>query len=123
MVMTHPAELTGADPVATWRAARGRTLETLTDEALGRLIPLPGLGEIPIADVVTLLVTDHLAHTWDIGRGSGLDVRVDPALLPGSFVWARTNVFRAPGFFGPELTPPPDADEQARWLAYLGRAA
>jgi hypothetical protein len=28
-----------------------------------------------------------------------------------------------PGFFGPELTPPPDADEQTRWLAYLGRAA
>jgi hypothetical protein len=50
-------------------------------------------------------------------------VRLDPELLPGAFAWARDNVVRAPGFFGPELEPPPDADEQTRWLAYLGRAA
>ncbi|WP_199432864.1 TIGR03086 family metal-binding protein [Qaidamihabitans albus] len=118
----HPGELTGDDPVATWRAARARCAETLTDEALGRTVSITGLGDIPLAGVVTLLVTDHLAHTWDIGHALGLDVRLAPELVTGSFAWARANMVRAPGYFGPELTPPPDADEQTRWLAFLGRA-
>lgn len=119
----HPAEMAGTDPVATWRAARARSVRTLTDDALGRMIVIPGLGEIPLAAMIVTLVTDHLAHTWDIGHALGLDVPLDAQLIPGSFEWARANVLRAPGFFGPELTPPPDADERTRWLAFLGRAA
>jgi hypothetical protein len=30
---------------------------------------------------------------------------------------------RGPGAFGPELEPPPGADEQAAFLAYFGRRA
>ncbi len=119
----HPGELAGADPLATWRAARAASIQSLTDEALGRTISLPGLGDRPVSAIVTLLITDHLAHTWDIAYGIGLDVRLDPELIPVSFAWARDNLIRVPGLFGPELSPPPDADEQTRWLAYLGRAA
>jgi uncharacterized protein (TIGR03086 family) len=118
----HPGVLAGDDPVATWRAARHAVMESLTDEALTRTVVLPGLGEQPLSAIVTLLVTDHLAHSWDIGHGIGLDVRLDPHLIAGSLAWARDHVIRAPGFFGPELSPPPGTDEQARWLAYLGRA-
>ena len=118
----HPGELASEDPVATWRSARARCNETLTAEALGRIISIPGLGEIPLEAVVTLLVTDHLAHTWDIAHAVGFDVRLDADLIPGSFGWARENMVRAPGFFGPELTPPHDADQQTQWLAFLGRA-
>jgi uncharacterized protein (TIGR03086 family) len=92
----HPAEMAGSDPVATWRTARAAADESLTDETLRRTVTLPGLGETPLSGIVTLLVTDLLAHS---------------------------NVIRVPGFFGPELTAPPDADEQTRWLAYLGRTA
>jgi uncharacterized protein (TIGR03086 family) len=120
----HPAELAGADPLATWRAARARAVETLTDEALGRMISLPGMGEIPLVAMVTTFVTDHLAHAWDIGHALGMDTRLDPELVSESFAWARDgHALRVPGFFGPELTPPADADEQTRWLAFLGRAA
>jgi uncharacterized protein (TIGR03086 family) len=119
----HPAQMTGRDPLATWRAARAAATPTLTDEALGRSVRLPGLGEIPVAAVVTLLVTDHLAHTWDIAHAVGLDPRLDADLIGDSLAWARRNLLRAPGFFGPELKPSADADEQTRWLAYLGRAA
>jgi hypothetical protein len=80
-------------------------------------------GSARLGAIVTLLVTDLLAHAWDIGHALGLDIRLDADLIPGSFAWARDNILRVPGFFGPELTPPPDADEQTRWLAYLGRAA
>jgi hypothetical protein len=71
----------------------------------------------------SLLITDHLALAWDIGHALALDIRLDGDLVAGSMAWARDNVVRFPGFFGPELRPPPDADEQTRWLGYLGRAA
>jgi uncharacterized protein (TIGR03086 family) len=119
----HPAAMAGSDPLATWRTARAAADETLTDQALGRTVTLPGLGETPLSGIVTLLVTDLLAHTWDIGHALDLDVQIDADLIAGSFAWARDNVIRVPGFFGPELAPPIDADEQTRWLAYLGRAA
>ena len=119
----HPGEMAGTDPLATWRAARAASLEALTGKALDRPVSLPGVGVWPVAALVTLLVTDHLAHTWDIGHALDLDVPLDAGLIPGSFAWARKHIVRAPGFFGPELTPPPGADEQTRWLAFLGRAA
>ena len=119
----HPAEMAGDNPVATWRTARERSVATLTDEALGRMISLPGLGEIPVQAMVVAFATDQLAHAWDIGHALGITVRLDPELVAGSFAWARQRILRAPGFFGPELTPPADADEQTRWLAFLGRAA
>ena len=84
---------------------------------------LPGLGDTPLSGIVTLLVTDLLAHSWDIGHALGLSMWLDPDLVAGSFVWARGHVLRVPGFFGPELAPPDHADDQTRWLAYLGRAA
>jgi uncharacterized protein (TIGR03086 family) len=80
----HPGEMAGNDPVATWRAVRPASDETLTEEALGRTVVLPGLGPRPVAAIVTLLVTDLLAHTWDIGHALGLDVRLDPDLIPGA---------------------------------------
>jgi uncharacterized protein (TIGR03086 family) len=119
----HPAALAGEDPVAAWREARAAALEALTPENLARLTDIPGLGEVPIAAVVTLLTTDQLAHAWDIGHALGVDVRFGAAVIPGSFEWARQNAVRRPGFFGPEVTPPADADEQTRLLAFLGRAA
>jgi uncharacterized protein (TIGR03086 family) len=121
----HPGELAGADPLATWREARAAGDATLTPETLARLTAIPGLGEVPMAAVVTLLTTDLLAHSWDIGHALGLSVPLDQTLIPGSFEWARANVLRRPGFFGPELTPPAGTDdvEEVRWLAFLGRAA
>ena len=119
----RPGVLAGNNPVETFRDVRAAAVEYLTPEALGRTVRLPGVGNQPLASIVTLLITDHLGHTWDIGHPLGLDIRLDTDLVAGSLAWARQNIVRLPGFFGPELSPPPDADEQTRWLAYLGRAA
>lgn len=119
----HPGRLAGLSPVVTWRTARDATDAVLSDEALRRAVTLPGMGERPLSAIVTLLVTDQLAHAWDIAYAIGLDMRLPPDLVAGSLAWARDNVVRAPGLFGPELASPTGADEQTRWLAYLGRAA
>jgi uncharacterized protein (TIGR03086 family) len=119
----HPGLMAGADPVATWRAARAASVPSLTPEALGRTTSITGLGEVPLVAVLTLLVTDTVVHTWDIGHALGMNVELDPVLVAVAFDWSRANAVRRPGFFGPELTPPADADEQTRMLAFLGRAA
>jgi uncharacterized protein (TIGR03086 family) len=119
----HPGELAGRDPVAVWRAARAESAAALTPEALGRTTSITGMGEVPLAAIVMLLITDQVAHTWDIGHALGMDVRLEPTLVTLAFDWARSHVVRGPGFFGPELTPPTGSDEQTRMLAFLGRAA
>jgi hypothetical protein len=50
------------DVVAIWRAARAATDETLANGALGRAVTLTTLSERPLSAIVTLLVTDLLAH-------------------------------------------------------------
>jgi uncharacterized protein (TIGR03086 family) len=57
----HPAEMAGEDSVATWRAAREASVATLTEAALARTTTIVGLGDVPLAAVVTLLITDHVA--------------------------------------------------------------
>jgi uncharacterized protein (TIGR03086 family) len=118
-----PATMTGDDPVATWQAARAACDPVLTEQALARTTTITGMGEVPVAAVVALLVTDITTHAWDIAHGLGMPLELDRELVAFSFDWARANMVRQPGFFGPELTPPADADEQTRLLAYLGRAA
>ena len=119
----HPAERTGDDPVATWRAARAAAVVTLTEERLAKQITVRGIGVVPLAAMVTLLTTDTVVHAWDIGHAAGVEVAPDPELLSTAYDWAKANMIRRPGFFGPELTPPDDADERTRVLAFLGRAA
>ncbi|WP_326836082.1 TIGR03086 family metal-binding protein [Amycolatopsis rhabdoformis] len=119
----HPAPIAGTDPLTTWRVASAACHAALTPEALARTTSIPGLGEVPVAAVVSLLTTDLVAHTWDIAHTLGADVRLDPGTVEAAFAWAHDHAVRAPGFFGPELTPPPASDDQTRLLAFLGRVA
>ncbi|TDV53592.1 hypothetical protein [Actinophytocola oryzae] len=70
-----------------------------------------------------MLTCDITTHSWDIGHPLGQSVRLPAALVAAAHEWARAHAVRVPGFFGPELTPAPDADAQTRMLAFLGRAA
>jgi uncharacterized protein (TIGR03086 family) len=119
----HPAEMAGDDPVASWRAARAESVPALTPEALARTISITGIGDVPLFAVLPLMITDTTAHSWDIGHALGMTVTLDPTLVETAFDWGRQHAVRRQGFFGPELTPPADADEQTRMLACLGRAA
>lgn len=69
------------------------------------------------------LSADLVIHQWDLARATGQDetldldeVRtLDAALRP------MGDMLRSPGAFGPEIEPAPDADEQTRFLNFLGR--
>lgn len=115
------AVLAGDDPLTEYRKARAETNAVLTEETLARRITLPGMGEVPIAAVVALLVCDTTVHTWDMGHPASQRIELPDALVAASHEWAGAHAVRRPGFFGPELTPPPDADAQTRMLAFVGR--
>jgi uncharacterized protein (TIGR03086 family) len=118
----NPGVLVPGDPVAAWRAARAASLPTLTEDSLNRPMPAGTFTDAPLATFIRAITTDFLAHTWDIGSTVGIDVKLDPSLLPDSWAWARESItFRDPNFIGPEVTPPPGADDQTRYLAFLGR--
>jgi uncharacterized protein (TIGR03086 family) len=66
---------------------------------------------------------DLFIHGWDLARATGGDERLDPDELPRvkADLEGFGDAIRAPGAFGPAVETPPDADEQERLLAYLGR--
>jgi len=120
----HPAELAGDNTASHLARRPGRVRADLTGEVLARITSLPGLKRFSVVRRGALLVTDTAVHNL----GHRLPTRPAPCELPpvlvtSSFEWSRSHVVRAPGFFGPELTPPDEGDEQTRLLAYLGRAA
>src|SRR5262249_35897719 len=108
----HPAVLATSDPLQTYQLARAAADECLSEQTLNRAAALPALGEIPLSALIPLLITDHLAHAWDIGHAVNADPYYDEDLISVSNGWARTHIFRAPGFFGPELDAPPNSDAQ-----------
>ncbi|WP_255632577.1 maleylpyruvate isomerase family mycothiol-dependent enzyme [Amycolatopsis sp. TNS106] len=69
-----PGVLAGGDPVEVWREARAVSVGSLTDEALARQVSIVGIGEVPLAGVLSLLITDHVhihgTSRTDSGRTS-----------------------------------------------------
>lgn len=70
-----------------------------------------------------LLCGDTLVHTWDIARSTGQDETLDPVGVSHAFAMLLPNdeAIRGAGSFGPKIEPPPGADEQTRFLCFLGR--
>jgi uncharacterized protein (TIGR03086 family) len=122
----HPpgtwADLAGPDPAQAWRDARDAANTAITDDVMQMVVPSP-FGEMALDMVLGIMVLDIMVHAWDLGRAAGIDVRLDADLVSESFARVRPMdiMIRQPGVFGPKVTPPADADEQTRFLAFLGR--
>jgi len=63
-------------------------------------------------------------HSWDVARATGQDETLDPAGVSYAFAMLLPNddAIRGAGSFGPKLDPPTGADEQTRFLCFLGRS-
>ncbi|RKS07089.1 uncharacterized protein (TIGR03086 family) [Nocardiopsis sp. Huas11] len=112
------------DPVAAWDAARGVVQADLDDPERAGTEFDGFFGRTTFAEAVDRFLNfDLVIHRWDLTRATGQDERIRPE----DIAWAleATTVFgphlRREGVCGPELTPPDGADEQTRFLAFLGR--
>jgi uncharacterized protein (TIGR03086 family) len=113
-----------ADPGAAWDAARGAILVHLDDPATAEVTfdGFFGVSSFEVA-VDRFLSFDLIVHGWDLARATAEDDRIDPDDV--AWVVAASAGFggamRGPQAFGPEVEASPDADAQARMLAFLGR--
>ena len=117
-------DVAGADPVASWDAARAGLMEAVAqDGALDTVLKTP-FGEMPADAFFGIIVLDAITHSWDLARATGGDDHLDPELVSICFEHIRPldAAIRTSGFFGPAREAPAGADEQTQLMAFLGRA-
>lgn len=112
------------DPAAAWKAASAVVLADLEDSprATAEFEGFAGTMTFEAA-VNRFLCFDLAVHGWDVSRAAGLDERIEPDDVARIRRQAEEfgDMLRSPAAFGPEVEAPPDADEQAKLLAFLGR--
>jgi uncharacterized protein (TIGR03086 family) len=112
------------DPLAAWKAASAVIQRDLEDpeRAATEFQGFSGRSTFEAA-VDRFLCFDLVVHAWDLARAAGLDDRMDPADIPRVRQQAEAfgDAMRGPQAFGPTVEVPPDADDQAKLLAFLGR--
>lgn len=79
------------------------------------------------ATIDTFYSMDLTVHGWDLAQAAGLDafiqIPADELINVRTALASMGEAARMPGILGPALTVDPDADEQTRLLAELGRRA
>lgn len=114
----------GDDPVGAVIAATARVQAVLDDPGQASLEFDGYLGRTTIAEAIDRFLSfDVVVHRWDLARATGGDERIGPADVRAVMTAAEAfgDAARSPNVFGPAVEPPPDGDEQARMLAFLGR--
>ncbi|MDQ1509894.1 MAG: hypothetical protein QOG50_1738 [Actinomycetota bacterium] len=119
-----PPPASDQDLVGAWAAARAEVAAALADPERA-LAPVTGrFAPMPLEEMIgRLLCSDTLVHSWDLARATGQNERLDPAGVAYAFAMLLPNdeAIRGAGSFGPKIEPPPGADEQTRFLCFLGR--
>ncbi|MBW8827659.1 MAG: TIGR03086 family protein [Acidobacteria bacterium] len=113
------------DPVAAWETVQTTIGKALTDPVLAAKPIATPFSTQSMAETIDMIVTgDVFTHTWDLARATGQDDTLDPGQLQLMIFAMRTipeEALRSGGMFGPAVEVPADADEQTKFLAYLGR--
>jgi uncharacterized protein (TIGR03086 family) len=115
-----------ADLVAAWRDATADVRAALADPERANA-PMAGrFAPMPFEELVgRLLCIDTVVHTWDLARATAQNEVLDAPAVTVAFDGIRPAdaAIRGAGGFGPKIEPPAGADEQTRFLCFLGRPA
>ena len=113
------------DPVGAWETVRATISDALADPVLAAQEVATPFSTQSLAETVDMIVTgDVFTHTWDLARATGQDDTLDPDQLRrmvDSIGAMPEEVMRSDGMFGPPIDVPDDADDQTKYLAYVGR--
>ena len=128
-VETGPIPSVEADPAGAWDRVRDAIQGALDDPTVAtRLADCGPPGRLSLEAAVDMTCTpDVLIHTWDLARATGLDERLDPEQVRRQLAGIEAlppevdEAMRDSGHYGPRATVAPDADEQTRLLAFMGR--
>ena len=126
----EPGPSVDEDPLGAWVAARDQTQAALDDPARADVDFDGFAGRSTYAEATDRFLSfDLVVHRWDLARSVGLDEKIPAddlaALQTATEAMSEQmgEAMRGPGAFGPELTPPADADAQTCVLAFVGRRA
>ena len=115
------------DPVGAWEAVQTAIAKALADPAIAAMQVETPFSTQSFAETVDMIVTgDVFTHTWDLARATGQSELLDPEQLQRMIAGIGAipeEALRADGMFGPRVDVPADADDQTRFLAYVGRRA
>lgn len=81
-------------------------------------------GGMPKQQVLGLLITDLLVHSWDLARSLGVDDTLPPAAVEAAFIGLQRmpeEQLRGGGMFAPAVDVADDASAQDRLIAFTGR--
>lgn len=112
------------DPLGAFTVIRDQVQADLDDQGRADEAYTGRFGRWTFAEGMDRSIcTELVVHGWDLARATGQDDRIDRIEIEQ--VWASLaivghDVVRGM-MAGPEVPVGPDADEQARLLAYLGR--
>lgn len=115
-----------ADPAAEYRAGADAYLAVLADPATLEGTVRPPFGEMPATAFLGITFTDQLIHGWDLAKATGQDTTIPPDLLALADGFARaafTGFPRSPEIIDEPIDAGPDASDQERFLAFVGRRA
>lgn len=115
------------DPVGAWETVQVTIAGALADPIVAnRQVETP-FSTQSLAETVDMIVTgDVFTHTWDLARATGQSETLDPDQLQRMIAGIGAmpeEVLRADGMFGPRIDVPAEADDQTRFLGYVGRRA
>lgn len=118
--------LPDAGPATAWPPVRDAVQAALDDPPVAVTAYEGYFGPTTLEETIDQFYAfDLLVHRWDVARATGL---VDHESMPPDEVTATFaamsdmgDALRQPGVVGPEVAIDDGADEQSRFLAFLGR--
>jgi uncharacterized protein (TIGR03086 family) len=112
------------DPVKAWTNLQAAVSRALADpEVATREFDSPP-GRMSLEQAIDMMFTgDLLVHTWDLARATGLDETLDAHHVHRMFAGMEPydEMLRTSGHYGPRVAVADDADEQTKFIAFMGR--
>lgn len=112
------------DPLAAITSATADVQAVLDDDRLAGTEYDGYFGRTNVRDTIDrFMCLDLVVHSWDLATAAGLPFTIDPTEIARirSDAEELGDAMRAPNVIGDPVTPPADADDQERLLAFLGR--
>jgi uncharacterized protein (TIGR03086 family) len=116
-------DVLGADPAASYAASAAAAAATFRKPGALDAPCAVSYGPVPGSVYAGHRFLDVFVHGWDLAVATGQDPELDPGLIQAcrEVIEPQVAAFRAAGALGEERPVPPDATDQQRFLAMLGR--
>ena len=116
-------DVLGADPAASYAASAAAAAAAFRRPGAMEAPCAVSYGPVPGSVYAGHRFIDVFVHGWDLAVATGQDPDLDPGLIQAcrEIIEPQVAAFRAAGAFGDERPAPPDATDQQRFLAMLGR--